>query len=135
MNKLNKGLEQPYARDWQGYRRLRNSIPIWVAAFMALPIGVAYVSMRTVGSMVPAFVVAFITMGGSALSIRQYLTWRCPQCGEPFRGYFRRRCRYCGLAKWASSPNHEASGGRPGEPEGPAERRDQTGGTGGQDIR
>jgi len=38
----------------------------------------------------------------------QWAYWQCPRCNKAFRGrypFYPKRCYYCGLPKWAESPD------------------------------
>jgi len=104
--------EEPYAKDWQEYKRLRKLAAIWALAFVSVPLAIGYVSLRAMGSMVPFFVAAIVAMGGWAFYFWQFLTFPCPQCGEIFGAPLApllRRCRRCGLTKWANAPHDRKS--------------------------
>jgi hypothetical protein len=100
--------EQPYAKDWQEYKKLRKLAAIWLLAFMSAPLAIGYVSVRAIGSLLPAYIAAIVTMAGWAFYFWRFLTFPCPQCGEIFGAPLApllRRCRRCGLTKWATRPN------------------------------
>jgi len=88
-----------HVRPWQEYKRLRNVAVLWIAAFATLPLFIAYISTQIVGSVVPGFVLALITMAGAVFSVWQLITWPCPRCGEVFGVPLWSRCRHCGLLK------------------------------------
>lgn len=102
---------QLYSQAWLDYRKLRNGVVGWIVAFATVPLCVAYVSTQIVGSLLPGFVLAFITMGGSVYSVWQLITWSCPRCGEAFGAPLRRRCPHCRLMKWDCPEIQEPRGG------------------------
>jgi len=91
---------QLYSQAWLNYRKVRNRALAWLAAFAVVPLSAAYTSVRIMGSLLPGFVAAFITMSGAVYSMWQLITWACPRCGEVFGAPVKRRCRNCSLAKW-----------------------------------
>ena len=88
--------------DWREYRKRRNRFLSVTLLFLFVPLIVAFASVKLFNSTAPGMILAFILMGAWFFSAFQLGTWPCPQCGEVFGVVPGRRCRRCGLRKWAT---------------------------------
>jgi hypothetical protein len=108
---------------WQEYRRL--SRRFWLLLILGVPgMLVTFAALALLASLAldgrgPEWVRNDVPLAASGLLWGAVLVranslqmrWRCPRCGEAFFGprrlgfhsvsAFARRCRHCGLAKWA----------------------------------
>ena len=97
-----------YRAAWRKYRRLRLefrlSIPGWFV-FSELLGGIFwFFGWNQKVAMV--FILAYIPY--MSVVGWQWAYWQCPRCNKAFRGrypFYPKRCYYCGLPKWAESPD------------------------------
>lgn len=110
--------EGPYAEAWQEYRCRMWTLVLWFvgAAAVGLP-AAAWLSMRFDRAGWPLLVWFVVAVAGMSVVVVRHQLWRCPRCGRPFfinmtrwaASPYSRRCRHCGLPKWASSSPNVAS--------------------------
>jgi hypothetical protein len=100
-----------YAKDWEEYRRLRRNIfLIWllyIPAVGAFGLIVDYLFK----TFAPAFILALAWGLWFIIANFSFAQFSCPRCGQYFAGgpgkwrvplwIFTRKCRYCGLKKFA----------------------------------
>ena len=94
-----------YATLWAEYRRLFRLYLLVVLGFVPCCFGVAYASLKLLGSPVPGFILATVWMGAFLLLSFRFFNWPCPRCGKNFNSMWlipipTRRCPHCGLRKW-----------------------------------
>src|ERR1700733_8014976 len=84
---------------WHDYKRVRSRAVVLALVFLFLTPVLAYVGIILIGSTVPGLTFALLAMMATVISTGQYMTWRCPRCGETY-GPLRRHCRHCNLSRW-----------------------------------
>jgi hypothetical protein len=106
-----------YRSSWEEYRHLSRNVRRWWVA-----LGIAILGMVVVGavsrvsgqSLQIVFSIGAICFiacwAGISFTQFKLMRWRCPRCGNSFRGFWGRpfmprKCCYCGLPRWHDNPS------------------------------
>lgn len=106
-----------YRSSWEEYHHLSRNVRRWWFA-----LGIAILGMVVVGAVsrvsgqslqiVFSIGAIFFVACWAGISFTQFklMRWRCPRCGNSFRGFWGRpfmprKCCYCGLPRWHDNPS------------------------------
>ena len=109
-----------YRFSWEEYRHLHTNVRRWWAALGIVILGMVVVGVvnilsgRQLQMVFPILAIAFIACwAGISFTQFKLFRWRCPRCGNSFRGFWGRpflprKCCYCDLPRWQDNPSGKA---------------------------
>ena len=104
-----------YQNEWKTYRSIRKRLfliwllffPVCLVVAVLAPMKLGVVSGR---SYLAAGIVSALWVWLFARAARRLHDWPCPQCGQPFHGWWKgssRKCVHCGLGRYALEPERK----------------------------